>query len=408
MMGITGTTDMKLSYVIVTHNRREALLKTLAQLQRCTPLPKGAWETWVVDNASTDGTVQTLEADYPGVRLIRRKENEGAAARSYAFSPARGKYLILLDDDSYPVDDTVARSIQYMDQHPRTAALVGRVVLPDGTLEASALPAVMLSGAVCIRRSVVDQLGGFRAEFFRKAGEYDLSFRMWQAGYAVERFEDIVYRHDKVMTGRSSGLAHFMDLRNNLILVERFLPPLMRRAYRRDYLMRYAAIARKEKCESSITRALAEARQWAAHERSTGRQTLDPAVLETLFEWKQQRCAVSRWAATHGIRSVVIADYGKNLYATFRAAQLASLDIRSIADSGPAFAGLRYRRVPILPHAAALAAAPDGVIVSNINPAQIDRAAAQVRAHFAGPMLRLWRPRTLAQLEQDPPAMLSA
>ena len=42
---------MKLSYVIVTYNRREALLNTLRHLAVTTPLPLDQWETWVVDNA---------------------------------------------------------------------------------------------------------------------------------------------------------------------------------------------------------------------------------------------------------------------------------------------------------------------------------------------------------------------
>ena len=64
----------------------------------------------------------------------------------------------------------------------------------SSSLEACAFPSVILSGAVCIRKSVTDHIGSFRREFFRKAGEYDFSFRMLEAGYAIARFEDIVYR----------------------------------------------------------------------------------------------------------------------------------------------------------------------------------------------------------------------
>ncbi len=391
---------MKLSYVIVTHNRRDALLKTLAQVHRVTPLPRDQWEAWVVDNASEDGTVDAVRQQYPSVRLIERGVNEGVAARSHAFAPASGQYLILLDDDSYPVEGTVERSLNYLDAHPMTAALVGRVILPDGSFEGCALPAVMLSGAVCIRKSVLDRVGPFRAEFFRKAGEYDLSYRIWQAGFAVERFEDIVYRHDKVLTGRSSSLAHFMDLRNNLILIERFLPPVMRRVYRLDTLRRYAAIARGAGCGESVSNAIHEARQWAERERIGGRATLSGDVLETLFEWRKQQGEVAAWAAASGAKRIVIADYSKNIYATWRAARLAGLTITAIADDGAAFAGQRYRGIPILPVAQAIDAGTEGVIVSNINPAQIDRCIDRVRSRFTGPLLRLWHPRMIQNLTQ--------
>lgn len=383
---------MKLSYVIVTHNRRDALMATLRHLHHTTPLPPHRWETWVVDNASTDGTLDAVRRSFGRVNTIARPDNEGVGARSHAFSKARGEYLILLDDDSYPVGDAVTRSLQYLDEHDDVAAVVGKVVLPDGSDEGCALPSVMLSGAVCLRKRVMEAVGGFRPEFFRKAGEYDVSFRIWQAGYRVERFEDVVYRHDKVMTGRSSSLAHFMDLRNNLILVERYFPRDLRTIYRRDWLRRYVAIARAAGEMDAAREAVADARRWAARERLTGRQTLAPGALETILEWDRQAQLVADWARATGARRVVIADYGKNLYATCRAAQLGGLDVLAIADAGRAFAGLRYRRVPIVPLADAAALEPDGVIISNINPAQTRPWIDRVKQAFAGPVLSLWAP----------------
>ena len=139
----------------------------------------------------------------------------------------------------------------------------------------------MLSGAVCIRKSVLDPSAGFRREFFRKAGEYDLSFRIWEAGYSVERFEDVVYRHDKVMTGRSSALAHRMDLRNNLILVERYLPARLRRGLP-------PATGGSVTPPSPATRAApappgpgsGRPRAGGVREAITGRQTLSPGAVE--------------------------------------------------------------------------------------------------------------------------------
>lgn len=384
---------MRLSYVIVTHNRRQPLARTLAVLPTVTPLDSDQYEIRVVDNGSTDGTAAMIRRDFPQVKLMERATNEGVAARSHAFEPARGEYLILLDDDSYPIDSTVADSLAYMDRHPRTAALVGKVLLPDGKLEACAMPAVMLSGAVCLRRSAALEVGPFRPEFFRKAGEYDLSFRLWQAGWSVERFEDLVYRHDKVMTGRSSDQAYFMDLRNNLILIERYLPRDMRRAYRKDWLRRYARIAHSAGCDHAIRRAVAEARQWAQQERHTGRQTLSGPVLQTLFEWEQQRKAVADWARRLAIRSVVIADYSKTIYATWRGAKLAGLQVRCIADNSRAFAGEHYRSIPIAGDSAAFSSMVDGVILSNVNPAQIEDRLQSLGRLFRGPILRLWHPR---------------
>lgn len=392
---------VKLSYVIVTHQRREPLMRTLEMLTRTTPLPRWQWETWVVDNGSTDGTVEAVRSQYPDVQLIRRPGNEGVWARSYAFGPARGEYLILLDDDSYPIDDAAAKSMAYLDAHQKCAAVVGRVVLPTGLLEGCAFPSVMLSGAVCLRKSVVQQVGGFRREFFRKAGEYDFSFRIWDAGYTIERFEDVVYRHDKFMGGRSSALAHRMDLRNNLILAERYLPAPLRAEYRRDWTQRYSAIAAQAGFGGAARVARVEAGLWRVREAAVGRQTMSPAAVESVCELRKQADAIAAWSRAHGVRRAVIADFGKNLYATFRGCAQAGVTASAIADNNPAFARNRYRGVPILPDDAALGTKPDGVVIANVNPAQIDGVEGRIRHRFEGPVLRLWEPKLLGHSIHD-------
>lgn len=392
---------VKLSYVIVTHQRREPLLRTLEILERTTSLPRPQWETWVVDNGSTDGTADAVRSRFPDVRLIVRPGNEGVWARSYAFGPARGKYLILLDDDSYPVGDAATRSIDYLDSHDNCGAVVGRVVLPDGSLEACALPSVMLSGAVCLRKSVTERVGGFRREFFRKAGEYDFSFRIWDAGYSVERFEDVVYRHDKFMGGRSSSLAHRMDLRNNLILAERYLPAPIRAEYRRDWSQRYKAMAAHAGFGRAARLALLEAKLWRVREAVLGRQPLSPAALGSVFGLGAQADAIAAWSRANNVRRVVIADFGKNLYATYRGCAQAGLSVSAVAENHPAFSGVKYREVPIQPDAEAMATRPDGVVISNVNPAQIDAVERRLRGQFAGPVLRLWEPKWMGRSQGE-------
>jgi GT2 family glycosyltransferase len=386
---------IKLSYVIVTHQRREPLLRTLEVLNNDTPLPKSQWEAWVVDNGSTDGTVEAVRSRFPGVHLIQRPGNEGVWARSYAFGPARGGYLILLDDDSYPLNDAAGQSIAYLDARPHCAAVVGRVVLPDGSLEACAMPSVMLSGAVCLRKSVTEKVGGFRREFFRKAGEYDFSFRIWEAGYSIERFEDVVYRHDKFMGGRSSSLAHRMDLRNNLILAERYLPAALRAEYRRDWSQRYAALATGAGFRGAARAGLLEAKLWRLREAAVGRQTLSADAIESIFGLRQQAQAIAAWSRAHGIRRVAIADFAKTLFTTYRGCADAGLAVSAIADQNPAFARCAYRGVPVLNDADAIATEPDGVVIANVNPAQVDAVERRVRNRFAGPVLRLWEPKYL-------------
>jgi len=388
---------MRLSYVIITWNRRKRLLETLEHLYQHTPLHPSQFEVFVVDNASTDGTAQSVAQRFKRVHLIALSQNEGMAARNHAMRAARGDYITILDDDSYPVGEAVTRSMRYMDIHPRTAAVTGRVVLPNGRLEASALPGVMIGCATTIRRAAIEQVGCFAPEFFRQAEEYDLSFRLAGAGYRVERFEDLEFCHDKQTSGRSSALTVRMDMRNNLILAHRYLPAPLRQVYAADWTQRYHAIARAQGHEKIARKAVWQARYWALRDRLTTTRTLDPQAVEQLFGLDAQAEAVAEFARTHRLQRVMISDLGKNIYATWRACRLAGLEVTGIAERNPTFAGLDYRGLAVRRDGTAMVAKPEAVILSNVNPAQVQARADQWRKTGL-PVLTFWQPRTLSRV----------
>ncbi len=195
---------MRVSYVLITHNRCGRLLETLQRLVENTALAPDAWEAIVVDNASTDDTAKAIREAFPEVTVISLPENEGMSARNHAFPIARGRYIVLLDDDSYPAPGAIPAALEYLARRPRVAGVVARVVLPSGDSEAPAFPCVLLGGASVLRKSVLDEVGGFAVEFFRQAEEYELSFRIWKAGYRIERFEDLIFHHDKQTGGRGT------------------------------------------------------------------------------------------------------------------------------------------------------------------------------------------------------------
>ena len=396
---------MKLSYVIVTRNRRDTLLRTLGRLHANTGLPRHAWETFVIDNCSEDDTAAAVASAYREVKLIRLDENEGIPARNRALPLARGRYMVFLDDDSYPMPGAIPPSLAYLNRTPGTAALVARVVLPDGRLEAPAFPNVSMGGASVLRASVLKEVGGFAPEFFRQAEEYDLSFKIWRAGHRVERFEDVVFGHDKVADGKGRNLAltHRMDVRNNLILVERYLPRGLRSEYRKDFIQRYVALAVHDGCADAAHGGVHEGHVWARREKAVGRKTLDPESLENLFDLKRQAEVVAEWVRQEGHKRVALADLSKNVYATYRACRGSAAKVACLLDNRPAFKGMEYRSLPVLPDAEADTGSFDAIVLSNVNPAQVDARHAELAARFGKPVLRLWEPRTLAAASAQPP-----
>jgi len=394
---------MKLTYVIVTHNRHARLLQTLRLLPDVTPLPDSEWDIHVVDNGSIDGTFEALATLHLPINVTRRPKNEGVAARNHGINEARGEYVVLLDDDSYPTGNAIGDSLRWLDANLTCAAVAGRCVLPNGALEACALPNVFLSGAVCARADALRQVGGFRDEFFRKAGEYDVSFRLWLAGWRIDRFDDVLYRHDKIPTGRNPSLAHFMDVRNNLILAERFLPHSLRAIYRADWLRRYSALAQHANCGHVVAEAIEDSRRWAVAEAKRGRCTLPPHLMERCFHFDEQCIAVRQWKQTHGVRRVLLADFGKNIYATFAACRDNELKVAAIIDNHDAFAGMRYRSVAIRFDADVSTRDVDGIVLANISPAVCDSRAEQLQQRFDLPVLKLWQPRWLHEQTITPP-----
>jgi len=385
---------VRLSYVMITRDRRQRTLDTLRELHERTPNTVGDWDVWVVDNGSSDDTAGAVGRFADNVHTIRLNRNEGMSARNHALRRCGGEYVALIDDDSFPLGNAVTDAMAVMDRDAMTAGVVGRALLPDGRAEASAMPGVMIGCATVLRRAVLDEVGGFDPLFFRQAEEYDLSFRIWQHGRRLVRYEDLLFRHDKHSGGRSSALTVRMDLRNNAILADRYLPRPWRRIYRADWVQRYTAIARSQGLTRIAHQARAEAalRCWPQRWRQ---RTLSPALVEVLFDLDGQAMRIQDWAKREGVRRVVIADLSKNIHATWRGCREAGLDVAAIAENGPAFAGLNYRGVPVLPDDQALNRPFDGIVISNVNPAQAPSRWRGLLTRVDVPLLRLWEPRFL-------------
>lgn len=99
------------------------------------------FEVLVVDNDSADDTVAMLEAEYPGVRLIRNPENRGVApARNQIFHAASAPYVIFLDVDTEVHPGSLDGLVDVMEAHPDAAIAGPKLVYEDGSLQLSCRP----------------------------------------------------------------------------------------------------------------------------------------------------------------------------------------------------------------------------------------------------------------------------
>ena len=126
-----------LTTVIVSYNTRALLDPCLEALARaCAPL--GPCETILVDNASRDGSAEHVEANHPGVRLIRSGGNLGfGRANNLALPFFESPFMLLLNTDAFVQDDSVEKALRFMQARPDCGILGVRLTGRDGDVQPS-------------------------------------------------------------------------------------------------------------------------------------------------------------------------------------------------------------------------------------------------------------------------------
>lgn len=123
---------MELSIVIVSYNTAALTLACLESLKTAD----GGKEIWVVDNASTDDSVQRIRSQFPDAHLIVNETNRGfAAANNAALPHCHGRYIVFLNPDTIVKKDALLKAAAFMDANPHIGLAGAKILNPDGTLQ---------------------------------------------------------------------------------------------------------------------------------------------------------------------------------------------------------------------------------------------------------------------------------
>lgn len=203
--------------VIVTYNNAATIARCLASLPKdCAPV--------VVDNASQDATsAAVLKA---GVALHKQAHNTGfAAASNLGASVGEAPYIFFLNPDAYLAAASLAPALHYLEDHASAAALGFQLVSPAGKVEMSfGSPVSFISlftsrrraslarrdapasptevgwvsgGALIVRRSAFENVGGFDPQFFLYWEDIDLGKRLSLLGWRLVYFPGIQVVHER-------------------------------------------------------------------------------------------------------------------------------------------------------------------------------------------------------------------
>jgi GT2 family glycosyltransferase len=390
---------VRVSFVLATFNRRDVLLNTLAEINHCGLHPD-EYEIHLVENNSTDGTIEavtaamkTTLADGCIITVHSSKENLGACAKNIALPHVRGDYIVLLDDDSFPEPDSVARMIRHFENHPNVGAATFIVSLPNGVNECSAYPNVCIGCGVGLRRETIEQVGGLPEDFFMQAEEYDLSLRLLNAGWEVETFDDLHVRHLKTPVARSSDRTMRLDVRNNLMLIARYFPAKYAVPYCMSWMTRYWLIASKNGRRISFIRGLIAGSFRATQNK---RRPVSASAFERFSRIDEIEQSMRRARREYRLRSILLVDVGKNILAYQRAAHACGLRIVGIAD--PRLAGKRFGGVCVISDETARRLAFDGVVISNSSPIHAAMRAGEWRKMDPRPVIDLLGDRNEARV----------
>jgi GT2 family glycosyltransferase len=121
-----------LSVIIVSWNAAALTDRCLRSLRSATLAERT--EVILVDNGSTDGTVEMVRSGFPEVTVIVNPSNEGyTRANNSGIAVATGRYILLLNSDAFVDEDCVRRLIEQLERRPHAAAVAPRLVYGDGS-----------------------------------------------------------------------------------------------------------------------------------------------------------------------------------------------------------------------------------------------------------------------------------
>lgn len=127
---------MDLSIIIVNYNTREFLRGCLKSIYETVQNIK--FETYVVDNASIDGSAEMVECDFPQVKLIKNKENlYFSKANNQAIEISAGRHTLLLNPDTVVYPEAIENMVEFMDRNIDVGAIGAKLLNGDGSVQIS-------------------------------------------------------------------------------------------------------------------------------------------------------------------------------------------------------------------------------------------------------------------------------
>ena len=217
----------ELSIVILSHNRCEEIGITFLFL--CEMMPESGFELIIVDNASSDGSLEVIDqaiAKHPGVRAVKNTTNLGVGGgRNAGWAIATRPFILNLDDDTRITLEQLSMLLEGTKARPAAGITFPQVVdlkthklvTPDYGSEDPA--GNFCGGCHVVRRSAYAEVGPIDVECTFGGEELDYSIRMRAAGWDVRYLHDIAVLHNTLLRIGGPGRQRRQEWTRNYVRV---------------------------------------------------------------------------------------------------------------------------------------------------------------------------------------------
>jgi len=220
---------VKVSVGILTFNRRDDVIRAIESVYKQT---YNDIEIVVVDSASSDGTSEAIESQYPEIKLIKIPRNLGCpGGRNHVFANCCGQFIVNLDDDGMLDEDAIKCAVEILEANS-DVGIVSMELLDPGiaSMPAGVSECVEVSefsgGASVFRSSMLKEIGGYPDCYFLLAEEMDLAIRALDKGYRILHTKRAIMWHKTVRTTGETKWDYYR-YRNPCLVVIRLFPPLL-------------------------------------------------------------------------------------------------------------------------------------------------------------------------------------
>lgn len=220
-------TEPLVSIVILSWNRKDDLKLSLEKIKELTYANK---EVIVVDNASKDGSIEMIEGYFPTVKLIKLPRNTGIEGFNVGYINAKGKYILVLDDDSYTTADVLNKLVEKIESNEKIAVVGAQIIDPkDGKIYTKGPDdfeteyTSFWGGGALLRTKAIIECGMYDYRLFVYTNEYELCVRLMNAGYSIRYDKSTTIYHSFSPVSRFSKVKWWWG-RNEIWFNLRYIP----------------------------------------------------------------------------------------------------------------------------------------------------------------------------------------